>query len=1128
MALNQAHKIDELSANYTPDKLHNPKYWKLDDAINKCPPDGVIVQQQINSNNGNIVRPFVIIKSYEHLYNFMQKFNFVGIWTYNEVFLPTNKVKPFLDVDYHGDDTAVIELLQNFVSTITTDIVDIFNNQYKLNITHENVLISQAHKVHNKDEPPFTIIKYSFHVVVNSRFYYANNIAAKDLFLLLTIKNPLYKQIIDSSVYNKNHALRMIYSTKFDDYRPFFPIIDDTTHVYVKGIPTEYRTTEFACKYIVKHCNIPDPIIITPLSPPIENTTIDVVNISDNKITNVHTKSSYAKVKYLLSLLPSTYSVDYNLWNQIGMIIYNSTQSFELFDAFSRQSPLANYDYNNNKRIFDNYGKYAKTNRLDIGTLIWMIKQNKYANDAVVTNNLQRIEKETIIMSLDLIKPSENGMLIEQESQWVDYSSLFRRKSSPNMKFIVVNSEMGTGKTYNLIKALHQDAIKAIEKTPGVKSKQKHFLGNANGFKQVLFVSYRRSLAGKYKEDTNNLPGGYSLYSQISGLINCDKLICQVDSLHRINTRYCPDLIVLDEFNGILEHLTSSTIANPYILYTRLIHLISCAKHVIIMDANINGFVNKFIHVCQEYAKTDVNNDYVLINNTYKKLAGKNIHLINENILVDRLINDYRAGKRIAICSTVKSFVTDVIVPKLNEVRATNPVLLPFLVYTGDSSEADKLKVESTVNNCSCTVVYTPTVSSGVSFNSPDFETIYGYGMNIISHYEFIQMLNRVRTTRSNDIYITYKAANYIKKDAPMDVDELNQLIQHKAATLAGNKIFELIQQYDFGDNSNFANCAFKLFSISTVLHNITTVYFEELFNKLCLSKGYNIIDERTELIDFDYINARRQLINAAKLRTMVETINLTPLSPSMFMDIERSIEMKLPITDIDRKRFALTFKLLAFQYSHTKWGMLNMDERTVLVEYINTYKTQFRNNKKTRQKLLEYDNNITDVITDFKTEDVHNMMKMKMSLSNHKMTVINEMLPLIGFKHIHDTDTVLTSEVKEQNIEKNIKELSRLMEEYKNPLKHRIKKTVPKFNLKAFQEMLMETYSYKLVSKPYKHNKKLTRKYRLENCLYAYFTKKKSDTVNFTLEKLPDITDRIEFPSWRTEINDPFIDDND
>jgi len=90
-------------------------------------------------------------------------------------------------------------------------------------------------------------------------------------------------------------------------------------------------------------------------------------------------------------------------------------------------------------------------------------------------------------------------------------------------------------------------------------------------------------------------------YKDIEGQISLDKppkVIVQVDSLFRLNEKQCPDLLIIDEIESILEKINSSGRLWS-VIYT-FIKLMRFSKKVVVMDGLMEKASIKYLNILRD------------------------------------------------------------------------------------------------------------------------------------------------------------------------------------------------------------------------------------------------------------------------------------------------------------------------------------------------------------------------------------------------------------------------------------------------------------------------------------------------------------------------------------------------
>ncbi|AMQ10725.1 putative replication origin-binding protein [Brazilian marseillevirus] len=275
----------------------------------------------------------------------------------------------------------------------------------------------------------------------------------------------------------------------------------------------------------------------------------------------------------------------------------------------------------------------------------------------------------------------------------------------------VVVSSMGTGKT----KAL----IRYLEKHPEAS---------------VLFVTYRRSLAKELWTKLDN----FSHYESISGDIHSDKLVVQIDSLHRVK-RTAYDIIVCDEvtymFNRLVRYVT-----NTELCWKTLKYYLKESKESFFLDKNMNSSVTDVLQ--------RLGIPTYVIKNEFKAHTSRTCFVSRDFLeFKTSLLDDLISGLKICLASSSKKKLE--IICKEAETLGHS-----VLWYTGDGKSEDvwldKWKDYDLI-------AYSPTISAGVSYEEKHFDKVYGYfSAWSCCAEECEQMLFRVRNIEKNEMTVCF------------------------------------------------------------------------------------------------------------------------------------------------------------------------------------------------------------------------------------------------------------------------------------------------------------------------------------------------------------------------------------
>jgi hypothetical protein len=278
----------------------------------------------------------------------------------------------------------------------------------------------------------------------------------------------------------------------------------------------------------------------------------------------------------------------------------------------------------------------------------------------------------------------------------------------------------------------------------------------------IRFISFRQTFSGNIKEKF----GEFTLYSDVQGPLSQDRLIVQVESLWRIVPgAEPPDLLILDECESIFEQFNSGLLRNFRQCFAVFKYLIAHSKRVIAMDANADertfrvfnrmrpGFVDGAVlhHNTNKNASGDT---YILTGN--KPMWLNLLHVVVENHRVAIPVSSLSEGKTIH-----------------QSISSAHPGKR-VKIYSSETSQAEKKDHFADVNSHWAdydVLIYTPTVSAGVSFEVKHYDYVFGYFTDMSCQVETtLQMIGRIRDVASRRIIVCISAS---RSSLPTTVDRI-------------------------------------------------------------------------------------------------------------------------------------------------------------------------------------------------------------------------------------------------------------------------------------------------------------------------------------------------------------------
>lgn len=637
---------------------------------------------------------------------------------YYESWTDRNKLVFSLDIDS--------DLLLNkipFDDVIRKNILSVikYGKQfYNYNYDISNIIIIKTKKQPKKD---------SAHVIFRG-IAFENNMVCKNFYKRMIKEDNKCLPFSDQSIYNMT-CLRTCFSTKKGKDYPLKPYSIEIKGKKTQTIKDYYSELDYFCQTLIT--------TIDELED--KNKTIqisDIIETEEEDINFFFKKDDHSneQIIELLSHLPQEYCDDYSKWNKVGMTLFSINEDYlHIYDEWSKKSNK--YKSNGTKSQWEWYKKSKNFDKslLGIGSLIFWAKEGGYTfPNKTLEHIVSTYPSKPIIVSK---KENFNHKIISQNKLT---PHIFN--SHLNKKLLAIQSEKGTGKTYNLLRSLFDEK----KNTPP---------------DSILFISSRRTFGIKLSADLRKY--GFRLYSEIDEHYIYDKrVICQIDSLLRLQ-RDKFDLIIIDECESLARYITSNHFTKSNKANTVVSNLefrISDADNVIIMDADLSDrCINNYTSIISN-SKELKKNDIQVIINKYTPYQDYTIKYMKYNTWLNQLLLFIMNNKRIVVPMASNSKAKDL----FSKLKTDFPEKNILLIHK-ETSEDEKLKKLLKVNEIWVNydvVIYTPTVCMGVSFDPKHFDNIFCYGChNSLGSQEFCQMMHRVRNPKNKDIYVSFDHYKY-------------------------------------------------------------------------------------------------------------------------------------------------------------------------------------------------------------------------------------------------------------------------------------------------------------------------------------------------------------------------------
>jgi len=340
---------------------------------------------------------------------------------------------------------------------------------------------------------------------------------------------------------------------------------------------------------------------------------------------------------------------------------------------------------------------------------------------------------------------------------------------------------------------------------------------------RIIIISFRKSWSGAVQKLFGD---EFQLYSDMKGKLSSNKLIIQVESLHRLDVSNPPDLLILDECESIFEQFDSGNMKGNFnSSFAVFKYLMKFSKYIIGMDANItNRSYNLFTHF------RGVENIYYHYNSF--KNAGKNKYYFTTKELVwfNQLLTDVGNGKKVVIPVNTLSFAKIVY-----EYLSTTFKDKVIKLYCGETDQVEKVEHFKDVKKYWSqydVLIYSSSVSAGISFEEIHYDRLFAHFTNrTCSALTAIQMCGRVRQLKDETLFICF---NTCETNLPITADEIETNLRlHRQLLISDNILNETNVSYEFnmaGEIIFEKNDYFTLWMNNKISKNISMNDFEKLF----------------------------------------------------------------------------------------------------------------------------------------------------------------------------------------------------------------------------------------------------------------------------------------------------------
>jgi hypothetical protein len=713
-------------------------------------------------------------------------------------YLENQKIKLFVDLDYKLNEEHELEyetkeeMLKKIIDTI-----DKYLKEKKI-YDEEKIILDSS------DEN-----KYSYHIIYpNIVFSDVQNL--KNFMIEMEEKSiGFQKNIPDMCVY-RNGCFRCINQSKIGKKS----VLKSTKDIDILNTLLLYTDKENTIRWEKVNKNNK---VINNIKP----TDLMKANLEKKVI-----KMDKNLVKELLNALDLKRFDNYESWRNILFCLKceNTNGYYEIFDEINKKSKF--YDGKKNMELWNNYDANKSKNKYTYNSLLYWTKCDNIEKYNEICEKYNIYEKENTEIKMDNVLNINQEYLLpgKKINNCTISKYLLQFLNSDNIKSLMISSPYNTGKTT----LLSNICVK---------------------FKRILFISYRITLS-------NNLYGTFKglNFELYNNNINADRLICQVDSIHKINDLNF-DLVIMDESESILNHYFSKSLKNPHETFQIMSSICLNTKKVIALDGDLGNRTKSYIKALGES---------LYINNIIVKDKRKFVFCNNEKIFEEDIEKNLKLDKNICIVSMSEK--------EANRYYNLFSENYRTQMYTSKTDDNDK-KLLSEVRKIWSSlqlVIYSPSIESGVDYDIEHFDKTYVImSPNSTSQRGLFQMIHRVRKLKDSEIkcllngilpnqttfnrHYTFEEIKAFYKD--LIEDELNFTLNEENKLVIENKekfdIYDIIMMYNKLEylNKNI-NC------------------FLPIFIKMLKEKGheYVILNEEKTKKDNELNYVMDKIINAKEI----------------------------------------------------------------------------------------------------------------------------------------------------------------------------------------------------------------------------------------------------------------------
>ncbi len=384
---------------------------------------------------------------------------------------------------------------------------------------------------------------------------------------------------------------------------------------------------------------------------------------------------------------------------------------------------------------------------------------------------------------------------------------------------------------YELMNTLIIHAPMKIGKTKKLREYLDKYYTNTLAIPKVRFISFRKTFT---RNVHSNFPE-FTVYDAERGDLADPKLIIQVESLHRmliLEHDTPPELLILDECESIFDQFTSN-LQRSADCFSKFQYLMKYSQRVICMDAYITDRTYNLLQLL----RSGFEDKCLYHRNSYKNGKDDTYYFTSSILMWSQLIIDRLGhGDKIVIASSSLK-EAEIIYLTLSDHFPEKKIKL-YSSETADNEKNEHFLDVDTFWAAYEVLIYTPTVSAGLSFEVKHYDRLFGYFTNKSCTVETcMQMMGRVRDIGAKEYIICLSFTGEYNPTTEEDI--IKELHQSRSSLFKEYGEFGLTCSYnEVGTVTIHDSDYFKLWVQNILIRNLSKQRFISRFISRAGSAG--------------------------------------------------------------------------------------------------------------------------------------------------------------------------------------------------------------------------------------------------------------------------------------------------